>query len=74
MAAHSARGTSITFIALSTAADVEAVVTASLQWPTSEQLTAGLEDIHVVHDLAWTRAVVHAKRARTDIPPVSVVL
>jgi hypothetical protein len=74
MAAQNARGTCITFTALPTAADVEAVAPASLPWPTSEQLTTGLEAIHVLHDLAWTRAAVHAKRALTDMPPVSVVL
>jgi len=52
------RGTCIVFTAVSKAADVVAVDESKLVWPAALQLAAGLEAVHVLHDTAWTRAVV----------------
>jgi len=56
MAGHNgARGSCITFTAV---ADVDAMTAAALQWPSSGELRAGLEAIHVVHDVNWVAAAV----------------
>lgn len=61
MAAHAgARGTCITFTAVRTAAEVDAVNAASLAWPADKQRAIGLEAMHVIHDLGWTTAAVHS--------------
>lgn len=52
------RGTCITFTAVRTAADVDAVMDTWLAWPSVEQLFKGMDAVHVVHDMAWSRAVV----------------
>jgi hypothetical protein len=75
MAAHSrARGTCIIFTAVRSASDAGAVVAESLTWPTLTQLDDGLEAIHVVHDLAWTQAVVHSTRDGRVFPRQLVAL
>jgi hypothetical protein len=75
MAAHNrARGTCITFTAMRSASDAEAVVTESLTWPTLTQLGDGLEVIHVVHDLACTQAAVHSTRDGRVCPKQLVAL
>lgn len=70
MAAHQgARGTCITFTAVASDADVSAVrAEKDLTWPSSASLRAGLEAIHVVHDVNWTVAAVFSKRG--SAPPV----
>jgi len=75
MAAHSrARGTCITFTAVRSALDADAVDAESLTWPTLTQLDDGLEAIHVVHDLAWTQAAVHFTRDGRTFPKQLVAL
>lgn len=62
MTAHGTdRGTCITFTAVVSAA-ATAVASASLAWPSEQQLATGLAAIHVVHDLAWTTATVLSQR------------
>lgn len=51
-------GTCITFTAVDSAVTVANTGADLLAWPSEAQLATGVVAIHVVHDLAWTTAVV----------------
>jgi len=66
------QGACIAFTMVGNAADVNHRRAAGLSWPT--QLAEGLDVMHVVHDAAWTKAVLWRHRKGATARAVDIVL